>query len=144
MANGNLLPRIVIYTTGGTIQCAKDELSGKVSPALTGVQILERLSALKNHFSMEIIEIFNMPGSDLTLENGLELSRSLSEHLPLLRSQMKQGGFPSPSHRRLTADMCFTQNPIMILKHTCMTGMMRNLDVMTAAEKAKTSGLQKV
>ena len=78
MAAGNSLPRIVIYTTGGTIQCAKDELSGKVSPALTGVQILERLTALKDHFSMEIIEIFNMPGSDLTLEDGLELSRSLS------------------------------------------------------------------
>ncbi len=78
MANGNPLPRIVIYTTGGTIQCAKDELSGKVSPALTGVQILEQLSPMKDHFSMEIIELFNMPGSDLTLENGLELARSLS------------------------------------------------------------------
>ena len=77
MANGTSLPRIVIYTTGGTIQCAKDELSGKVAPALTGTQILEQLSPMKNHFSMEIIEIFNMPGSDLTLEHGLELSRSL-------------------------------------------------------------------
>ncbi|MCR4751348.1 MAG: asparaginase [Eubacterium sp.] len=77
MKKENVLPRVVIYTTGGTIQCAKDELSGKVAPALTGIQTLERLSALKEHFSMEIIELFNMPGSDLTLENGLELSRSL-------------------------------------------------------------------
>ena len=77
MTKGNPLPKIVIYTTGGTIQCAKDEMSGKVSPALTGTQTLEQLSPLKQHFSMEIIEIFNMPGSDLTLENGLELARSL-------------------------------------------------------------------
>lgn len=71
------LPRIVIYTTGGTIQCSKDALSGKVAPTLTGAQMLERLTALKDHFAMEIIEIFNMPGSDLTLEDGLVLARSL-------------------------------------------------------------------
>ncbi len=77
MKSSGKLPRILIYTTGGTIQCSKDALSGKVSPALTGVQMLERLTALKGHFDMEINEIFNMPGSDLTLKEGLALAVSL-------------------------------------------------------------------
>ena len=71
------LPKIVIYTTGGTIQCTKDAISGKVTPAMTGVQMLERLTALHGRFEIEINEIFNMPGSDLTLEDGLILAESL-------------------------------------------------------------------
>ena len=74
-----MLPRIVIYTTGGTIQCSKDAISGKVTPAMTGAQMLERLTALKEHFEIEVIELFNMPGSDLTLEDGLILAKSLRE-----------------------------------------------------------------
>ncbi len=72
-------PRVVIYTTGGTIQCSKDAISGKVTPAMTGVQMLERLTALRERFEIEVKEIFNMPGSDLTLEDGLTLARSLRE-----------------------------------------------------------------
>ena len=77
--SGKTLPRIVIYTTGGTIQCSKDAISGKVAPALTGAQMLERLTALKERFLIEVIELFNMPGSDLTLSEGMELVKSIRE-----------------------------------------------------------------
>ncbi len=72
-------PKVVIYTTGGTIQCSKDAISGKVTPAMTGSQMLERLTALREHFDIEVHEIFNMPGSDLTLQDGLALAKSLRE-----------------------------------------------------------------
>lgn len=74
-----MLPKVVIYTTGGTIQCSKDAISGKVTPAMTGTQMLERLTALREHFDIEVIELFNMPGSDLTLEDGLVLAKSIRE-----------------------------------------------------------------
>ncbi len=73
------LPHIVIYATGGTIQCAKNAVSGKVAPAMTGQQLLGSLRELQEQFVFEVIEPFTMPGSDLTLEEGLKLVQSIRQ-----------------------------------------------------------------
>lgn len=75
----NSLPHVVIYATGGTIQCAKDAMTGKVSPAMTGAQMLRAVEGLNDRFDIEIKEPFTMPGSDLSLNEALTLARSIRE-----------------------------------------------------------------
>lgn len=71
------LPKIAVFATGGTIQCTKDAISGKVTPAMTGTQMLSGLRGLNEHFEIEVFEPFTMPGSDLTLREGLILVREI-------------------------------------------------------------------
>ena len=78
MSNHNR-PHIVIYATGGTIQCAKDAMTGKVSPAMTGVQMLRAVDGLNDAFDIEIKEPFTMPGSDLSLNEALILAQAIRQ-----------------------------------------------------------------
>lgn len=71
-------PKIVIFSTGGTILSQMDNESGVVKPAMTGGQLLDTVSGLSSHFEIESVEFCNMPGSDLTLSIGLELSRAIA------------------------------------------------------------------
>lgn len=77
MLNDNYRPHIVIFATGGTIQCAKDAMTGKVSPAMTGVQMLRAVDGLNDKFEIEIKEPFTMPGSDLSLNEALTLAQEI-------------------------------------------------------------------
>lgn len=70
-------PHIVIFATGGTIQCAKDAMTGKVSPAMTGAQMLRAVEGLNDTFDIEIQEPFTMPGSDLSLNEAMTLTREI-------------------------------------------------------------------
>lgn len=79
MHNDNYRPHIVIFATGGTIQCAKDAITGKVSPAMTGAQMLRAVDGLNDKFEIEIREPFTMPGSDLSLNEALTLARAIRE-----------------------------------------------------------------
>lgn len=77
MSHENTRPHVVIFATGGTIQCAKDAMTGKVSPAMTGAQMLRAVEGLNDHFEIEIREPFTMPGSDLSLNEGLTLAKAI-------------------------------------------------------------------
>lgn len=77
MHNENYRPHIVIFATGGTIQCAKDAMTGKVSPAMTGAQMLRAVDGLNDKFEIEIREPFTMPGSDLSLHEAITLARAV-------------------------------------------------------------------
>ena len=77
MNTANNRPHVVIYATGGTIQCAKDAMTGKVSPAMTGAQMLRAVEGLNDRFEIEIREPFTMPGSDLSLKEALVLAQSI-------------------------------------------------------------------
>ncbi len=70
-------PHIVIFATGGTIQCAKDAMTGKVSPAMTGAQMLRAVEGLNDTFEIEIREPFTMPGSDLSLHEAMRLTQEI-------------------------------------------------------------------
>ena len=77
MEPNNNRPKIVIFATGGTIQCAKDAMTGKVSPAMTGAQMLRAVDGLNDAFDIDIREPFTMPGSDLSLEEALLLAKEI-------------------------------------------------------------------
>lgn len=70
-------PKIVIFTTGGTILSEMDPDSGIVSPALTGKQLLSLVDTLGSRYDVESVEFCNMPGSDLSLRDGLALAKAI-------------------------------------------------------------------
>ena len=70
-------PKIGIFTTGGTILSQMDKKSGVVNPALTGASLLNRIREVEEKFDIIHVEFSNMPGSDLTLADGLALSNGI-------------------------------------------------------------------
>ncbi len=72
-------PHIVVFSTGGTILSKMDAGSGVVKPALTGKELLNTMDSVYSRFKIETIELLNMPGSDLTLREGLLISKEIQK-----------------------------------------------------------------
>lgn len=74
-------PRIAVFVTGGTIVCHFDEESNRITPALTGEQLIQSVSGLSKSFNVELIEFSNMPGPHLTPQIGVELAKQVQSML---------------------------------------------------------------
>ena len=71
----DLLPRVVVLTTGGTIASKYDAAKGGLVNVLTGAQLVEAIPELKKIARIELEEISNIPSDDMTPDLWLKLSR---------------------------------------------------------------------
>ena len=55
---------IAVVTTGGTIMCEKQPDSDKVTPKMTGLELLDNIEGLTDRFNIKLVEHSNMPGSN--------------------------------------------------------------------------------
>lgn len=68
---------IAVVTTGGTIMCEKQPDSDKVTPVMTGLQLLDNIEGLTERFNIKLVEHSNMPGSDLSPRTTFKLKETI-------------------------------------------------------------------
>ncbi|MDR1766160.1 MAG: asparaginase [Lachnospiraceae bacterium] len=69
-------PRVAVFATGGTILDSKDIDTGRVTPGLTADAVLQGMPAL-GRFDLDVFTPFNIPGSDLSPQEGLTLAQGI-------------------------------------------------------------------
>jgi L-asparaginase len=74
-------PKIAVFITGGTILSSLDRKSGKVTPKYNGKELLRSVTKICDNYSIEGIEVLSIPGSELTLDHGLDLLRRVKGKL---------------------------------------------------------------
>jgi len=74
-------PKVAVFITGGTILCSKDAKSGKVTPTYNGEDLLNYIPEIYESYEIEGIEFSRLPGSELTLDHGFRLLKSVKEKL---------------------------------------------------------------
>ena len=68
---------IAVVTTGGTIMCEKQPDSDKVTPKMTGLELLDNIEGLTDRFNIKLVEHSNMPGSDLSPNTAFKLKETI-------------------------------------------------------------------
>ena len=74
------LPRLAVFTTGGTIAMRKDETGGVV-PAIDGAELLAAVPGIGELAQLEVNNLFNMPSDYMTEEHWLLLYQQVSSDL---------------------------------------------------------------
>ena len=77
----DLLPKVVVLTTGGTIASKYDAAKGGLVNALSGTQLVEAVPELNKIARIEVEQISNIPSDDMTPDLWLRLSRRTNELL---------------------------------------------------------------
>jgi L-asparaginase len=75
------LPRVVLLATGGTIASTYDAGRRGFVPGLSGAQLAERMPQLSQHARIDVEQICNVHGADMTPELWLALLRRTREVL---------------------------------------------------------------
>lgn len=73
--NPEMLPRVAILATGGTIASTYDPGRRGFVPALSGLQLAERVPELKQHARVEVEQLCNVHGADMTPEVWMAILR---------------------------------------------------------------------
>lgn len=73
--------KVVIYTTGGTINSSYDRRSAKITPGTTDKNVLDMISSDDNEFAIELNEYSNLPGPHLTPQFAFQLARDIDHTL---------------------------------------------------------------
>lgn len=74
-------PRIAIFFTGGTISMSIDPTMGGAAPALSGEDIVARVSGLSDIAEIDIINFSLLPGPHVTPQGMLALARAIADKL---------------------------------------------------------------
>jgi L-asparaginase len=75
------LPRAVILATGGTIASTYDAGRGGFAPALSGAQLAANVPGLSAHARIEVEQLGNIHGADMTPAHWLQLLERIRELL---------------------------------------------------------------
>ncbi|MHB1192679.1 MAG: asparaginase [Longimicrobiales bacterium] len=75
------LPRVVVLSTGGTIASVYDSVGGGFAPALSGEQLVAAVPGLDTIARVEVVQVANVPSTDMTPALWMEVSRRASEML---------------------------------------------------------------
>lgn len=75
------LPRVVILATGGTIASTYDASRGGFVPALSGTQLADNVPELKRHARIDVEQLGNIHGADMTPSEWLKILRRTRELL---------------------------------------------------------------
>ncbi len=75
------LPKVVVLSTGGTIASVYDAAAGGFAPALSGEQLVSAVPGLDTLARVEVIQVANVPSTDMTPALWMEVSRRASEML---------------------------------------------------------------
>lgn len=73
--------KVAVFITGGTILCAFDADSGKVTPTYRGQDLIDCIPEIREEYDLDVVELFHIPGSELTLQHGLMLAEKVKEKL---------------------------------------------------------------
>ena len=74
-------PKISVMLLGGTIVCNYDPGKRQAIPNYGLSDLIERIPAIEKEYELIGEEVFNIPGTQLTLEHGFEVSKRLKERL---------------------------------------------------------------
>jgi L-asparaginase len=74
---GRARPKVVIFTTGGTISMRQDAALGGAVPSLTGHEILDAVPGLSAVADAEMREFGRFPGPHMTIERMWELRAAI-------------------------------------------------------------------
>src|SRR6185312_4954669 len=75
------LPRVVILATGGTIASTYDPRRGGFAPALSGAQLAAGAPELQRCARIEVEQLCNIHGADMTPQDWLRILRRVHELL---------------------------------------------------------------
>lgn len=75
------MKKLVVITTGGTIAMKRNPLTGAISPAKSGAELLDSVPQLKKYAQFELVEFSNIDSSDMTPEMMFDLSRHVKKQI---------------------------------------------------------------
>lgn len=75
------LPRVVVLSTGGTIASVYDPVAGGFAPALSGEQLVAAVPGLDTIARVEVVQVANVPSTDMTPALWMEVGRRASDML---------------------------------------------------------------
>lgn len=70
-------PKISVMLLGGTIVCSYDAQKKQATPNYGLSDLIERIPAIREKYELVEEEVLNIPGTQLTLKDGLKLSERL-------------------------------------------------------------------
>jgi L-asparaginase len=75
------LPKVAVLSTGGTIASVYDSVAGGFAPALSGEQLVAAVPGLDTIARVEVVQVANVPSTNMTPALWMEVSRRASEML---------------------------------------------------------------
>ncbi|MGH3277532.1 MAG: asparaginase [Trebonia sp.] len=121
MADGSSLPRVSVFSLGGTIAMTRKAGDpGGVTPALTGRQLLDAVPGLAGTgISVEVHDFRQVPGASLTIGDIAELAEAISGQ-DATGTVVTQGTDTIEETAYLLDLLCAAEQPVVV------TGAMRN------------------
>ncbi|NJD18791.1 MAG: asparaginase [Gemmatimonadetes bacterium] len=82
-AGAQQLPKVAVLSTGGTIASVYDPVAGGFAPALSGEQLVSAVPGLDTIARVEVVQVANVPSTDMTPALWMEVRRRAVEMLAL-------------------------------------------------------------